>query len=161
MVQAFARAVVSKPDAQRLVTSSFGQPVVIHATAAETGGAFGIWESGALPGTGPAMHIHTRETEIFRVLAGTFRFWCGDESFDAPAGTTVTLPPHVPHSWKNIGTEPGRVMGIVTPGGFEAFFEEIARSGATTPAEVGVIETRFGVASAANGGLPPAPWLHS
>jgi mannose-6-phosphate isomerase-like protein (cupin superfamily) len=149
----FRRAHVSRPDGQRLVKSSFGEPLVIHATAADTGGAFGIWEASVAPGAGPLPHAHTRETEVFRVLEGTFRFWCGDETFEGGPGTTVTLPPHVPHYWRNIGDQPGRMIGIVTPGGFEQFFIEIDRTGARMPAELAVIEARLGIINEATEAL--------
>ncbi len=39
----FRNAVVSLPGRERIARTPFGAMIVIHATAAETGGAFGIW----------------------------------------------------------------------------------------------------------------------
>ncbi len=78
------QAVVSVPGRERIAHTPFGAPVVIHATAQEAGGAFGMWETFTPAGEGPAPHIHTRETEVFRVVKGTYRFRCGDDEFDAP-----------------------------------------------------------------------------
>ena len=145
MTGKFDRAVVSRPGGERVARSPFGAPIVIHATAADTNGAFGMWETFTAPGKGPAPHTHTREAEIFRVVRGTYRFRCGDEEFDAPPGTVVALPPHVQHSWVNISDEPGQMFAIVTPGGCEQLFIDIEATGADTPAKIAVIEARLGI----------------
>lgn len=79
------------------------------------------------------------------MVRGIYRFRCGDEEFDAPPGTVVVLPPHVRHSWRNIGDEPGQMFAIVTPGGFEQLFLEIEASGAEMPDEIALIEDRLGI----------------
>jgi quercetin dioxygenase-like cupin family protein len=144
-MSAFRNAIVSRPGRERIATASFGAKVVIHATAAETAGAFGMWETFTPPGHGPAPHTHTRETEVFRVIRGLYRFRCGDDEFDAPPGTVVVLPPDVQHSWKNIGEETGQMFATVTPGGFEQLFIDIETSGADTPEKIAAIEARLGV----------------
>jgi len=60
-------------------------------TGAQTSGAFGIWETLVGPGKGPAPHTH--ETEIFRVIEGTFHARCGGQEFETSAGTVLVLPP--------------------------------------------------------------------
>ena len=59
--------------------------------------------------------------------------------------TVVVLPPHVPHSWRNISDVPGRIFASVTPGGFERLFIEIEASGAHTPEEIAAIEASLGI----------------
>jgi len=125
-----------------------GARIIIHSTAEETGGAFGIWENIIPPGIGPSPHTHTRETECFRVIEGTFRFRCGSEEFDAPPGTVVVLPPHVEHSWYNISDKTGRMFGFVTPGGFERLFIDIAATNADTPEKIARIEASLGLVNA-------------
>jgi mannose-6-phosphate isomerase-like protein (cupin superfamily) len=141
----FSRAVVSRPGEERVAKTPFGARIVIHATAEETGGALGMWETFTPPGHGPAPHMHTRETEVFRVIRGLYRFRCGDEEFDAPPGTVVVLPPHVRHSWRNISDEPGQMFATVTPGGCERLFMEIESSGADTPEKIAAIEASLGI----------------
>lgn len=153
----FSRAVVSVPGQERVARAPFGARVVIHATAAETGGAFGMWETFTPPGQGPAAHVHTRETEVFRVIKGLYRFRCGEKTFDAPPGTVVVLPPHVEHEWRNIGPEPGQMFAIVTPGGFEQLFVDIEQSGAATPETIAAIEARLGIVNAHTRALGLAP----
>jgi mannose-6-phosphate isomerase-like protein (cupin superfamily) len=146
---AFRKAVISTPGKERITRTPFGDRIVIHATAQETNGAYGMWETFPEPGKGPALHTHTRETECFRVVRGTYRFRCGEDEFDVSVGAVVVLPPHVPHSFRNIGEAPGQMFVVVTPGGFEQFFCEIEAAAANTPQKVAVIEKRFGVTSVA------------
>ena len=141
----FKAAVLSVPGRERTARTPFGAHVVIHATAEETGGALGMWETFTPPGEGPAPHTHTRETEVFRVIKGLYRFRCGEEEFDAPPGAVVTLPPFVAHSWRNISDEAGQMFAIATPGGCEQLFLDIEATGARTAEEVAVIERRLGI----------------
>lgn len=141
----FSRAVVSLPGSERKARTPFGAPVIILATAAETSGAFGMWETFTPPGKGPPPHTHLHSTEVFRVIRGTYRFTCGEDVFDAPPGTVVTLPPGIRHGWINISDEPGQMFGIVTPGGFEQMFIDIEREGAATPDAITAIQARYGV----------------
>lgn len=141
----FDRVLVSLPGKERIARTPFGGKIVIHAMAAETGGALGMWETFTPPGHGPAPHTHTRETEVFRVVRGTYRFFCGDDEFDAPPGTVVTLPRHVRHGWRNISDEEGQMFAIASPGGFEQFFVELAAADTRTPREVALIEERYGI----------------
>ena len=149
----FVQAVASLPGSERFARTSFGARIVIHATAADTNGAFGMWETFTPPGQGPAPHTHTRETEVFRVIKGIYRFRCGGEEFDAPSGAVVTLPPFVEHSWKNISDEPGQMFGIVTPGGFEQLFINIEATNADTAEKLAVIEARLGIINEATKAL--------
>lgn len=141
----FQKAVASVPGKERIARTPFGAKVVIHATAAETGGAIGMWETFTPPGAGPEPHTHTRETEVFRVIRGFYRFQCGNEEFDAPPGTVVVLPPQVRHSWRNISDELGQMFAIVTPGGCEQLFIDIEAMDADTPQKVAALEARFGI----------------
>lgn len=152
----FVKPVVSMPGSERIARAPMGARVIIHATAEQTAGAFGIWETLVPPGKGPEPHSHDRETECFRVLTGVFRFRCGDEEFIAHPGTTVVLPPHVEHAWVNISDEPGRIFAFVTPGGFEHLFMDIEATGADTPAKIAVLEARYGVSNAETAKLATA-----
>jgi hypothetical protein len=91
---------------------------------------------------------------MFRVVASTYRFWCGGEVFDAPPGTIVILPQHVEHAWRNIGSEMGQMLGIVTPGGCEGMFRDIAALGqGATLEEIARVEARYGIANSQTAAL--------
>jgi len=96
----------------------------VLATAEQTGGAFGIWRYVMPPGGGPGSHIHRGEDEFFYVLKGTFDFQLGDSVSHAPAGSFIFIRRGAAHTFKNVGSEPGVLMGGVTPAGFEGYFTE-------------------------------------
>lgn len=105
-------------------------------TAAETGGRLGVWEEIVEPGWGPPPHVHHAEDEMFYVLEGRIRIWCGDETFEVTAGATAVLPCGVPHRFQNVGATVARMLIAVTPGGFETFFLDAAAL--TEPTEVSI-----------------------
>ena len=119
--------------------------LIVHLTANDTDGRLGMWETFPPAGAGPRAHTHTRETEFFHVVAGTFRVWCGDEEYTAGPSTAVALPPGIRHRWQNIGDGPGHLLAFVAPGGFEAFILEQARMRSPAPAELQALEERFGI----------------
>jgi quercetin dioxygenase-like cupin family protein len=76
-------------------------------------------------GGGPPPHIHHREDETFQILEGEYEWTVGGKTFVAEKGATVFAPREVPHTYRYIGKTPGRLMCVITPSGFEGFFEEI------------------------------------
>ncbi|HEY7169990.1 MAG TPA: quercetin 2,3-dioxygenase [Vicinamibacterales bacterium] len=94
----------------------------VKATAASTGGAFGLLESVIAPGFSPPLHVHHREDESFYILEGEVTLKCGEQQFRATAGAFVFLPRHVPHSFVVEGDRPARMLTLLTPGGGEGVF---------------------------------------
>ena len=83
----------------------------------ETGGEYSLYETTAPPQLGAPPHIHHRETEAFYVLEGEFEFLKGERTVRARVGEFVRVPRGVVHGFTNVGDEPARLLGIVTPGG--------------------------------------------
>jgi hypothetical protein len=52
------------------------------------------------------------------------------ENVRAKKGATIFAPHGVPHTYRYAGQTPGRLMCVITPAGFEGFFEPI---GALSP----------------------------
>lgn len=99
----------------------------VKASAATTGGRYGLIEAELPPGFSPPAHIHHREDEAFYILEGRLTFRCGERTFAATAGSYVFLPRHVPHSFVVEGDAPVRMLNITTPGGGEGFFVDAGR----------------------------------
>lgn len=57
----------------------------------------------------------------------------GEQTFKAAAGAYVLKPRGVPHTFWNPGPEPARVLEIISPAGFEGYFEELAESSPLCP----------------------------
>lgn len=102
-----------------------GIPMVIRIHGRETGGIVSAVESHDVPGGGPPPHIHHREDETFQVLEGDYEWTVGEETFIAKKGATIFAPRGIPHTYRYLGQTPGRLMCVITPSGFEGFFEEI------------------------------------
>jgi quercetin dioxygenase-like cupin family protein len=94
------------------------------ATAEQTGGVLGIFRQTIAPKSGPPTHLHGMEAEFCYVVSGQFNFKLGERVVSAPAGSFLFIPRRTPHTFQNIGTEPGVLLFGVTPGGFEKMFAE-------------------------------------
>jgi mannose-6-phosphate isomerase-like protein (cupin superfamily) len=137
-------APVIRPAGQGLRNLAFGERL-IRIRGTETAGRFSLWEEPVPPGAGPPLHVHQREDEFFQVLAGEFRFRCGDVLSQGGPGTAAVLPRGIPHAFRNIGATPGLLLIGVTPGGFEQFFLDAAAEGAADPASAAAIGARYGL----------------
>lgn len=142
-MQTFDQAAFSAPGAGTLV-QGFG-PHVIRIPAAQTGGRLGVFEADVPPGEGPPPHVHDREDEFFRVLEGRFAFWCNDRRVELGAGGVIVVPRGAVHRFQNIGESVGRLMTLVTPGGFEGFFAAVEEEAPRSPQETDALAARFGL----------------
>ena len=102
-----------------------GDLITLKLVGRDTGGACTVLEEITPPQGGPPPHIHGHEDETLYVLEGELEFLIGERTIPATAGDVFYGPRGVPHTWKNVGTTPSRVLGVITPGGFEGFFEEV------------------------------------
>lgn len=72
------------------------------------------------------MHTHTREDEVSFVLEGRVGVQIGERELIAEPGSVVFKPRGVAHAFWNAGAEPARLLEIISPGGFEEYFRELA-----------------------------------
>jgi quercetin dioxygenase-like cupin family protein len=105
--------------------SILGIPMVIRIHGRDTGGVLSAVESHDVPGGGPPPHIHHREDETFQILEGEYEFTVAGKNSVAKKGTTIFAPRGIPHTYRYLGQAPGRLMCVITPAGFEGFFEKI------------------------------------
>jgi quercetin dioxygenase-like cupin family protein len=83
------------------------------------------------PGFAPPPHIHQAQDEAFLVLDGQFEGFCGDQAWQAGPGSLVFLPRAIPHGFTVSDAGPGRIIVVVSPGGFDQF---VAAAGEPAPA---------------------------
>ena len=105
------------PDGGRSIWLMGMLLTTFKAVSEETGGEYSLYETTAPPQLGAPPHIHHRETEAFYVLEGEFEFLKGERTVRAGVGEFVRVPRGVVHGFTNVGDEPARLLGIVTPGG--------------------------------------------
>lgn len=92
----------------------------------ETGGAMSIVDSVSPPGSGPPRHIHHDADEAFVTLSGDVEFWLEGARFHSGPGQSVFVPRGADHTFRIVSDVPSRHLIILTPGGFEGFFKDMA-----------------------------------
>ena len=81
------------------------------------------------------LHRHNREDEYSFVLEGSMGALLGDDVVTAGAGDFVFKPRHQWHTFWNAGDEPARILEVISPAGFERFFEELVDLGGSAQAD--------------------------
>ena len=109
-------------------------------TTEQSGGAMSIVDSWSPDGSGPPRHIHAGEDETFVVITGTCKVWIAGEERLAGPGESVFIPRGIEHTFKVVGDEPSRHLVILTPGGFEGFFADMAAGQCRIPEDMPAIE---------------------
>jgi mannose-6-phosphate isomerase-like protein (cupin superfamily) len=118
--------VVLQPGKGRIL-SGLGSVITFKAVSEATGGRYSLVEYYAAPNfQGPPPHIHPDVEEAFYILEGEFAIRLGVDTIRAPVGTFVLIPRGTIHTFSNPGDQPARFLVIVSPGGFERYFEELA-----------------------------------
>lgn len=115
-----------------------------------TGGRFALIEHEILPRALAApVHTHQHEDEYSFVLEGRVGVRIGDEEGIAEPGDLVAKPRGVPHAFWNAGEGRARLLELISPGGFERYFEEMAphlNSGGPPDVEaLAAIQGRYGL----------------
>jgi quercetin dioxygenase-like cupin family protein len=91
----------------------------------DNGGEVAIVEHPFPIGTITAPHRHTREDEHSLVLEGQIGFRSDAEEVVLGPGGYITKPRGQTHAMWNAGDVPGRIVEVITPGGFETYFREL------------------------------------
>ena len=117
----------------------------------ETGGGFSLVEHPIPPRALAApVHRHSREDEYSFVLEGRLGALLGDEVVYGQPGDLIFKPRGQWHTFWNAGDEPARILEMISPAGFERYFEQMVdlleRSvGAPDPSELGAIAAEHGL----------------
>jgi quercetin dioxygenase-like cupin family protein len=73
----------------------------------------------------PPLHHHDFD-ETFYVLEGELTFQLGEDVFTRGAGALVFAPRGVAHTYANLSGAPALALLVITPAGFERYFDRIA-----------------------------------
>ena len=133
-IQATAARVIGPKDGKAGFLGSIGVRFMIDGVdAAER---FSLVEHPMSPRALAApLHRHTREDEYSYVLEGRMGALLGDEVLVASPGDLVFKPRNQWHTFWNAGDEPTRILEIISPAGFERFFEELVDMGGVLKAQ--------------------------
>ena len=106
--------------------SMMGVNLTFKAVSEDTGGAWAFFEYQAPPGFGgPPPHLHRKMIEAFYVIEGQLEVTLGEKSVKLGPGAFALIPPGVAHTFANRESSPTVFLGLLSPGGFERYFEEL------------------------------------
>jgi quercetin dioxygenase-like cupin family protein len=99
--------------------------VTVRVRSSHTNGVLAVVEETLAPKAFITPHVHRNDVWVY-VLTGEIGVLVGDDLATARAGAWALKPRDVQHSMWNPGGEPARIVEVLTPGGSEAWFEELA-----------------------------------
>ena len=117
----------------------------------ETGGGFSLVEHPIPPRALAApLHRHSREDEYSFVLEGKVGALLGDDVVHGGPGDLIFKPRDQWHTFWNAGDEPARLLEMISPAGFEGYFEKVVdllerSAGPPEPGELGAIAAEYGL----------------
>ena len=102
--------------------------VSIIARGQDTDGGYSVvqWVMAPPPAPGPPRHRHGREHEALIVLEGALDAIVEDCARRLGPGEFLFVPRHTWHTVSNPGPEPARFLVLLSPPGFERFWENMA-----------------------------------
>jgi quercetin dioxygenase-like cupin family protein len=115
--------VVRPGEGDAVALPGFG--AVFKLSGPDNGGLVAIVEHPFEVGSITPAHMHTREDEHSIVITGKIGFRSDDTEVVLGAGGYITKPRGEMHAMWNAGDEPGRIIEVITPGGFENYFREL------------------------------------
>src|SRR5260370_2767101 len=138
--------IVGPKDGKLGKLGGIGVRFMIH--GAESGGGFALAEHPMEPRALAApMHRHSREDEYSFVLEGRVGAELGGEVVYGEGGDLIFKPRgQWPTCW-NAGDAPARILEIISPAGFEKFFDtmtELAGRGELDPAKLVALAAEYG-----------------
>lgn len=121
------------PEALRRIPSRPGYLAPLDVTVnvlvrgADTGGAWALVDYTMPPRfAGPPAHTHPRSTEAFYGLEGITTLEVAGRVVALRPGEVAMVTPGVLHRFWNEADRPARHLVLLTPAGFEAYFDDLA-----------------------------------
>ena len=145
-MQATSARVLGPKDGKTGTLASLGVRFMIDGD--DSGGGFSLVEHPLPPRALAApLHRHTHEDEYSFVLEGRVGALLGDEVVYGEPGDLIFKPRNQWHSFWNAGDTPARLLEIISPAGFEKYFEELVDlpPGPPDPAKIAEIAGRYGL----------------
>jgi quercetin dioxygenase-like cupin family protein len=103
-----------------------GQNVDYKVGSRVTEGRLAIVEQPLAPGRLVPPHLHRGEDELSYVLEGEIGCRIGDQEGSATQGCYIWKPRGMGHALWNASSRWAKIIEIITPGGFEEYFKELA-----------------------------------
>lgn len=115
----------------------------------DSGGGFAMVEHPMGPyALGGPLHRHSREDEYSFVLTGRIGALLGDEIIYGEPGDLIFKPRGQWHTFWNAGDTDASLLEIISPAGFERYFEELVElfaAGRPAPEVIAEVRSRYGL----------------
>ena len=145
--QATKARIVGPKDGKAGTLGSIGVRFMID--GGESGGDFSLVEHPMPPRALAApLHKHSREDEYSFVLEGKVGALLGDEVIYGEPGDLIFKPRDQWHTFWNAGDEHASILEIISPAGFERFFDELVdlnAAGEFDPEKLAPLAERYGL----------------
>ena len=99
--------------------------VTLKAAPETTDGSFALAEELRPPESGPPLHVHKAEDELFYVVEGMIKFCLDGEITTVGDRSSVYIPKGTPHTFFVVGDEPARILTTYQPLGFQNYFKAV------------------------------------
>ncbi|MDP9257259.1 MAG: cupin domain-containing protein [Actinomycetota bacterium] len=137
-METIATRVVGPRDGKAGFLGSIGVRFMVD--GAESGGGFSLVEHPmSARALAAPLHRHLREDEYSYVLEGHVGALLGDDVVIGAPGDLIFKPRNQWHTFWNAGDEPARLLEIISPAGFERFFDELVDLGGVAQSEPRVL----------------------
>jgi len=130
---------------EQRVLRVFGEAITVKFGSEQTDGRYAVIEEVSPVGGGPPLHVHRHEDEVFYVLGGELELQLGDQRVRAKAGSTAYLPRDIPHTFRNVGTTPSKVLVVIIPARLVGFFDEVHALTKPTPEQAMELGKTYGL----------------
>ena len=148
MLATVAPRVLGPRDGRAVELASIGVRFMVGGH--DSGGGFSLVEHPMPPRALAApLHKHSREDEYSFVLEGRVGAQLGKEVVYGQPGDLIFKPRDQWHTFWNAGDESARILEIISPAGFEHYFEELtdlpSRAGPPDRGQISAIAARYGL----------------
>ena len=119
---------VGRDEGKSVFLGTIGVRHILDKVEAE--GRFSVLEHPMSPrALASALHRHHNEDEYSWIIEGRVGGLLGDEVIYGGPGDFIFKPRGQWHTFWNAGDEPARILEIISPAGFEQFFDELSAFG--------------------------------
>lgn len=98
----------------------------VKVSAADTGGTYSLIEDNLTAEFTLGLHLHRHHAESFYIVEGSVPFYLDGDWLEAGPGTTIHVPPGIPHAVDRPGTNAKMIM-VIQPSGFDQYLAELGR----------------------------------
>jgi mannose-6-phosphate isomerase-like protein (cupin superfamily) len=119
---------IGRTEGKSVFLGTVGVRHIVDKVEAE--GRFSVLEHPMPPrALAAALHRHHNEDEYSWIIEGRVGALLGDEVIYGGPGDFIFKPRGQWHTFWNAGDEPARILEIISPAGFEEFFDELSDFG--------------------------------